>query len=369
MGRKFISQKKQTKEEMFHAVVRNAIDFIDASIDDLEKRPKNGIVDFYTAIELFLKARLMEEHWTLILGKPDSANIHSFSVGDFHSVYLEDAAKRLKDVLDDSIPEKALDKFKALGEHRNQIVHFAHTDYQDVAGAKAGVVVEQWSAWHHLHDLLTNKWNQIFSAHLPEIERLNARMLQQKEFIKARFSELEESIRIKAKAGVLVVECDSCHMEAGIVTELHKWGSDYDCAVCHAKDTAVQKTTATIACKECHTEFEFFKKDLRSCPACGTNIDTDNLISLCKEKYTTGDEWWEEGNSAVAFCHKCEHPKPSVFYIDELWSCVSCFDRGWGATSCPHCDEFVTGDMERIKYYACCKCEEQRHAEILSGKF
>ena len=48
MGRKFISQKKQTKEELFDSLVKNAIDFLDSSLDDLEKRPKNSIVDFYT---------------------------------------------------------------------------------------------------------------------------------------------------------------------------------------------------------------------------------------------------------------------------------------------------------------------------------
>ena len=38
---------------------------------------------------------------------------------------------------------------------------------------------------------------------------------------------------------------------------------------------------------------------------------------------------------------------------------MSCFDRGWGAISCPNCDEFVTGDMETIEYYACHKCEDE----------
>lgn len=50
MGRKFISQKKQIKEELFDSLVKNAIDFLDSSLDDLEKRPKNSIVDFYTSI-------------------------------------------------------------------------------------------------------------------------------------------------------------------------------------------------------------------------------------------------------------------------------------------------------------------------------
>jgi len=367
MGRSFISQKKQTKEEMFHAVVKNAIDFIDASIDDLDKRPKNGIVDFYTAIELFLKARLMEEHWTLILAKPDSANLQSFSVGDFHSVYLEEAAKRLKDILGDPIPESALKNFKTLGEHRNQIVHFSHTDYTDAAGTKAGVVVEQWHAWYYLYELLTNKWKSIFIAYQEEIERLNNRMMRQKEFIQARYKELEKAISDKVKAGATVVPCNNCLMKSGIATARHAWGIDYQCEVCHDKGTVIRPTNEKIPCNSCGNEFEFFNKELTACPHCGESMDTDKLISLCKKKYTEGDAWWEEGAPHIAHCHSCEHPKPSVFYIDGMWSCVSCFDRGWQATCCPHCDEFVTGDMERIKYFACFKCEDERRREILAG--
>lgn len=39
-----------------------------------------------------------------------------------------------------------------------------------------------------------------------------------------------------------------------------------------------------------------------------------------------------------------------------------CFDRGWQAITCERCDAFVKGDMERIQYFACHKCEDQvRH--------
>lgn len=169
MGRKFISQSKQTKEELFDALVKNAIDFLDSSLDHLDKRPKNSIVDFYTSIELFLKARLMSEHWTLILSKPETANIDSFQVGDFHSVFLEDAIKRLRSIVNEPLEQNTVDNFKALGEHRNQIVHFAHSDYMDLDATKAGVVVEQWSSWHHLHTLLTEKWKGVFNPYQEEI--------------------------------------------------------------------------------------------------------------------------------------------------------------------------------------------------------
>ena len=53
--------------EMFDSLVRNAIDFLKKSVDELEKSPKYSVIHFYTAIELFLKARLLAELWTLII--------------------------------------------------------------------------------------------------------------------------------------------------------------------------------------------------------------------------------------------------------------------------------------------------------------
>ncbi len=359
VGRKFISQKKQTKEELFDSLVKNAIDFLDSSLDDLEKRPKNSIVDFYTSIELFLKARLMAEHWTLIISKSELANTDSFRVGDFHSVYLEDSIKRLKGVLNEHLEQTTIDNFKALGEHRNQIVHFAHSDYADLTAAKAGVVVEQWASWHHLHALVTEKWKDVFSPYQDEFGRIHRRMMLQKDFIKARYNELKSKIDLEEKAGKKVIDCQHCEMHSAVVSEEHKWGDAYNCIVCGVSDTVLVPTDEKLECPTCHNNFEFFDKNLTACPHCEMQITTELLIDLCESKYTEGDDWWEEGQPYIAGCHNCQYEKPSVFFIDGLWSCVSCFDRGWQAISCPHCDEFITGDMEMIKNFACYKCEDE----------
>lgn len=366
MARKFISQKKQTNDEMFNALVKNAIDFINSSFDDLDSRPKNSIVDFYTAVELFLKARLMKEHWSLIVSKPELANLERFQEGDFQSVTLQNAVDRLHNIIGESIEEKTLENFKTLGEHRNQIVHFSHTDYVDKDSSKANVVVEQWASWHYLHGLLTEKWEDIFDSFNEDIALLHKRMLEQKQFLEARFAALGEEINRKKEEGSKIFLCESCGFESAIECEEHEWGVDYNCLVCSTKGIALKKTNEKIPCCKCGVEYEFFNKELKKCPSCNADIQTNEVIKQCKNKYKVGDDSWEEGNPHIAYCHICEHIEPSVFYIDGLWSCVSCFDRGWQAITCPHCGKFVTGDVNKINYFACHLCEEEQRMKILS---
>jgi hypothetical protein len=54
--------------EMFDSLVRNALAFLERSVDELKDAPNYAVIDFCTAIELFLKARLLLEHWALVYG-------------------------------------------------------------------------------------------------------------------------------------------------------------------------------------------------------------------------------------------------------------------------------------------------------------
>ena len=55
--------------DLFDRLVDNALDFLNRSIADFEKSPKYSVIHFYTAVELFVKARLMAEHWSLVVAK------------------------------------------------------------------------------------------------------------------------------------------------------------------------------------------------------------------------------------------------------------------------------------------------------------
>lgn len=82
------------RENLFDSLVRNAIDFLNRAIDELQENPKYSVVHFFAAIEIFLKARLLLEHWSLVHEEPGRANLTSFFQGDFRSVSLQEAIRR-----------------------------------------------------------------------------------------------------------------------------------------------------------------------------------------------------------------------------------------------------------------------------------
>jgi hypothetical protein len=94
--------------------------------DFASKRFKHSVINFYSAVELFFKARLMLEHWTLILEDASVANLEKFIQGDFRSVGAEQAWTRLTNIKGETYSGEEKATFRALRNHRNRFVHFLH---------------------------------------------------------------------------------------------------------------------------------------------------------------------------------------------------------------------------------------------------
>jgi hypothetical protein len=77
-----MKRAKQEKND-FDLVVKNALDFFQKSLKEFDKKPKYSVIHFHAAVELIMKARLLWEHWTLIITRPETANLKSFRSGDF----------------------------------------------------------------------------------------------------------------------------------------------------------------------------------------------------------------------------------------------------------------------------------------------
>src|SRR5437660_505987 len=110
--------------ELFDSVVRNAIEFLERSLEEFSERPKYAVMNFYQAVELFVKARLMREHWSLIITKVEDADLDKFLAGNFHSVTLDLAIQRLLKIVKDAPTKNAAATFSPLRDHRNRLAHF-----------------------------------------------------------------------------------------------------------------------------------------------------------------------------------------------------------------------------------------------------
>ncbi|MBI2198305.1 MAG: hypothetical protein HYU42_06840 [Candidatus Rokubacteria bacterium] len=75
--------------DLFDLVVKNALDFLKQSLRELRKRPKYSVIDFCSALELLLKARLMLEHWALIISASNCDWCGALSAGLGEYSYLD----------------------------------------------------------------------------------------------------------------------------------------------------------------------------------------------------------------------------------------------------------------------------------------
>ena len=75
-----------TPKAFFERLVENALDFLVCAIEEFQVAPKYSVIHFSAAVELFLKARLMAEHWSLVVmdrttGRLEQVHQRRFPVG------------------------------------------------------------------------------------------------------------------------------------------------------------------------------------------------------------------------------------------------------------------------------------------------
>ena len=342
-------------EKYFDSLVRNAIDFLRKSVDELEKAPKYSVINFYTAIELFLKARLLAEHWTLILTdlnrvkKKGEETIRSkFEEGDFISVGLKKCVKRLFDTCEVKISAKAFEYFDEVRKHRNKMVHFFHSDYSGTKPLET-IVPEQWSAWFHLHRLIVDEWWDYFHPYEEEIESLHESILGNWKYLEAKYQEILPQIEAEKRAGVTFYKCTLCKHEAAKFEDLYDLIYSRLCMVCHYQENEIH-----IPCPECETEIVIVDQGIGQCSQCDFETDFDYLCSNLGP-YQDFKEGPEE-----AYCAECEYSERSVIPLGEYDEglCLNCNTLHGVKGECHFCGELVAGiDLEASYSFGCIFCK------------
>ncbi len=342
--------------DRFDDVVRNAFDFLDRSIEELAQRPKYSVINFYSAIELFVKARLLKEHWSLIVAKLEQADRAKFQRGDFQSVGLKDANERLVKVVGDGLYEDELKCFDGLRQERNQMVHFAHVAQGNDEAAKREldrIVAEHAAGWLYLRRLLTGRWADHFDTYKEAIESLNERMWNQTKSLEHKFLLLSDELKAAQLAGIHFMLCPSCRFKSFEVGE-PAWVGIGKCRTCGFSNTVVTLKCANEDCEK----IILITGSYEQCPECGHEYTPKDIEGVLEESgdLTSGDSS-DPGDISCASCGNCDGYETVIPLANGKWFCTDCFDLEDYVGQCEWCTDHSTHLPDDSFLEGCVLCD------------
>ncbi|UML82795.1 hypothetical protein FH587_02205 (plasmid) [Leptospira interrogans] len=347
-----------TEEKLLKSVIENALDFLSKAIDDFNISLKYSIINFHTSIELFLKARLMSEHWSLVVSKKKEPDLDDFLNGDFESVTFVECLSKLKKVVKITISDEFEKSITAITKHRNKTVHFFHDAHTPEADQrrKAAIAKEQLRCWYHMHLFLESE-AKLFGNWASEIERIERKFKVQREYLQIVYDGMEPKINEFIEKGNKVKLCPSCGFSAMTNSTEINSVQENECFVCN-----VIETSLVIECPHCQTEVAFFNEGYATCNNCNNEFDPDKLASILHdEKFLPGDI--VDSLDLLGNCSECDGyetvaPSPDGGYI-----CTSCFETFDNLEVCDWCGIPNTSDMSFTGIQGCNFCDGSSNYE------
>lgn len=356
----------------FDELVLNAIDFLDRSVLELLNGDiKYSSLHFCQALELFVKARLFVEHWSLIIADPSKADRAKFEKGDFISVSLPQAIERLALIAGDDI-SSIQRTFEPIRKRRNRLIHFhapevpkkpekGHVARRDdldlltnIPREIGDLVAEQCLAWFELHTLLSTRWKSHFPSYRDKVDYLNRRMLEVRPYLKTRFERLGDEI-VKLKKAGKVTECVACGFLSNQDSEVF-WGMVQSrCIVCQRIDRCFH-----FQCPEADCEGEILVTESNggTCDECGLEMSPLDIAKEFQKPYYPQDG----GEPSWAYCHVCEASnsgRGTVEWVEQAgkFVCFNCLEDFDSISSCERCGERITGPSKDTYITGCAQCD------------
>lgn len=327
-------------------LIANATDFLKSATADLSSRPKHSVIAFYTAIELILKARLMSEHWTLVVSK--NADRGSFAKGDFVSVTFDEACARLQSVIGSPLPDNAKAIFNSLRKHRNKMVHFYHEGETD-KNALESIALEQLLGWRALVSLIENQWQSTFANMAFDITAIDEGFAEHRLYAKAKFESLAEKLKEITDGGGVLVACHSCTFEAAEREEELEAIFASRCHVCNA-----YRRWMVTPCPKCSKDLTNEGDDGAVCESCGAPFSVEELVDVLNEEVITKDNYFEA--LTPANCASCDGYHTIISWQGS-YVCLACIEYTDELARCGWCGEGNNGDLEGSGMLGCSACD------------
>ena len=246
------------RHRFLNSLIHNALDFFERSVEDLESDSvKFSTIHFCQGLELFLKARLWAEHWSLAVEIGRGFSAKAVPDGKFKTVSFGMAVERIEGVLLEPIGATTKKVFEEVYQSRNRAVHFFHTDLQvsrqEPKAASRGknrklglkrkdAAALHVLAWYELNHLLTTTWEGPFRNWTEQIQRLDRRMEDLPSFLKPSFDGFVKQGLIDANAR----RCPACDFKSLRTEEIGESLKREHCPVCRLDVLALY-----LKCPDC----------------------------------------------------------------------------------------------------------------------
>ena len=333
----------------FENLVRNGIDFLEKAMSQLDSDPKHSVINFYTAVEIFLKAPLVLDHWTLVIAgrEPDRQKYDS---GDFVSVSFEEACSLLSKTLKKPLQRSSRDAFDKVRQHRNRIVHFYHTGLN--GKQRNEIKLEQATAWFELNRFVADTWREEFQPFASEFQRMERTLIANNHYAKAKYESLKPKIEGLKKGGKTFENCPRCGTGACQVEEEAPLLIYRHCMVCFHGGKQLQ-----IDCPECGDSDQFIMPyDGFTCEKCDCEIKGESEIFDLLDQNTVRGTKDDFDSNTPANCDECQSYH-SVCEYEGGYLCTNCFSYFDSIGQCQWCNDPMTGDTEDTYVTGCEPCE------------
>lgn len=340
---------KKVATSDFDNLVRNGIDFLEKAMSQLDSEPKYSVINFYTAVEIFLKAPLVHDHWSLVVVDRDP-NRRKYEAGDFISVSFDDACNRLDLSLKKPLTKSAKEAFNRVRKHRNRMVHFYHSGTSEKQ--RDVIKLEQAQAWFELNHFITDDWCEEFKPYMQEFKRMENNLVANNHYAQTKYESLKTKIEGQKSGGAIFKICPKCGTGACQVNTLADHLTTYHCKVCFLSDTQLN-----VTCPECgDTDQSMSPYEPFECEKCKYRISGEEKIFRFLDQSKTRYSKDDFDSVTPANCDECQGYQTVCEYA-EGYLCSNCFTFFNSLSQCDWCSDHMTGSADDTYVNGCEHCE------------
>lgn len=336
-------------DNIHQQLIENAIDFIDRSLMEFETDLKYAIIHFAIGVELILKARLMNEHWSLTLENIDKMVYQDFLDGSAKTVSANKLVDRINGLFEKSEINKDANKaFENIFSERNKAIHFINEDFKK---NKSKIIKLLFIAWVHLLPLI-NIWEFIdekFKNSLVRIDRtLRNKCHPYQEIIYDHgMKDKEHNKKNEYKYFI----CSSCYFESMKSENIEGKIYKSECYVCSNNNHSFGNEFFLLNCPQCKKQILF---------PCG---DAFHKECQCKHEFTSveiKDQLDTDSNHPneimdmrdIINCENCMSLYTGIKHYNRF-ICTECGYSDESISQCEYCYEYVLGDFVSEDSYLC----------------